>query len=265
MGRLDGCRPGLIDLLSENRTGPHALLSSSGRYRRNSQRAQIFGLSVVFAFLTAVGIGSNDMVRRGNPGEGKEFGPADTPTNMFADAYNCVLPEVFLTDGALGRALVSRSDACASRACRPNLRSPSFVQANSFATTVASRALTLGQVVIVAGICEFAGAVLLGAGVTNTIKSGVADLNAFVDIPSVLMYGFLAVSMTTAFWDNTASYLAMPVSMTHTTVGATVGMALALEGGSAVIWSAEKDEFPYVAGAWGWGLQWGWGLYWGWM
>ncbi|KAL6767359.1 hypothetical protein ACKKBF_B34960 [Auxenochlorella protothecoides x Auxenochlorella symbiontica] len=141
----------------------------------------IFALSVVFGFLTAVGIGANDM-------------------------------------------------------------------ANSFATTVASRALTLGQVVIVAGICEFAGAVLLGAGVTNTIKSGVADLDAFTATPTVLMYGFLAVSMTTAFWDNTASYLALPVSMTHTTVGATVGMALALRGGSAVIWSENKDEFPYVGG-----------------
>lgn len=58
-----------------------------------------------------------------------------------------------------------------------------YSQANSFGTSVASRALTMGQVVIVASIMEFLGAVLLGAGVTSTIKSGVADLDAFVTIP----------------------------------------------------------------------------------
>lgn len=121
-------------------------------------------------------------------------------------------------------------------------------QANSFATTVASRALTLGKVVILAGIMEFAGAVLLGAGVTSTIKSGIARLSVFQAVPDVAMFGFLAVSVTTAFWDNTASYLALPVSMTHTTVGATVGMSLALFGGGAVIWSEDKDEFPYIGG-----------------
>lgn len=31
-------------------------------------------------------------------------------------------------------------------------------------------------------------------------------------------------------------------------VGATVGMALALRGGSAVIWSKHQDEFPYIKG-----------------
>lgn len=31
-------------------------------------------------------------------------------------------------------------------------------------------------------------------------------------------------------------------------VGATVGMSLALRGGG-VIWSKEKDEFPYITGA----------------
>ena len=62
-------------------------------------------------------------------------------------------------------------------------------RANSFATTVGARALTLGQVVILAGICEFLGAVLLGAGVTSTIKSGVADIKVFQDKPTLLMYG----------------------------------------------------------------------------
>lgn len=31
------------------------------------------------------------------------------------------------------------------------------------------------------------------------------------------MYGFMCVSLTTAIWDNLATQLSLPVSMTHTT------------------------------------------------
>lgn len=31
-------------------------------------------------------------------------------------------------------------------------------------------------------------------------------------------------------------------------VGATVGMALAMRGGDAVIWSQHQDDFPYIKG-----------------
>lgn len=121
--------------------------------------------------------------------------------------------------------------------------------ANSFGTVASSRALKMWQIVILAGICEFLGAVLLGAGVTSTVKSGIIDVNKFQDIPQVLMYGFMCVIITGAFWDNMASYLGMPVSTTHTTVGATAGMAMAIYGGGAVNWSRHKDEFPWVTGA----------------
>lgn len=45
--------------------------------------------------------------------------------------------------------------------------------ANSFATSVASRSLTLRQACIAAAFCEFAGAVLVGARVASTIKNGI--------------------------------------------------------------------------------------------
>lgn len=48
-----------------------------------------------------------------------------------------------------------------------------------------------------------------------------------------------------AFWDNFASYLELPVSTTHTTVGAIIGMALVIGGGDAVVWSASSTTFPY--------------------
>lgn len=51
-----------------------------------------------------------------------------------------------------------------------------------------------------------------------------------------------------AFWDNFASYLELPVSTTHTTVGAIIGMSLVIGGGDAVVWSASSSTFPYFKG-----------------
>ena len=44
------------------------------------------------------------------------------------------------------------------------------------------------QAVIVAGICEFLGAVLLGSSVADTIKSGIAKLPTFAGTPGMLCY-----------------------------------------------------------------------------
>ena len=44
--------------------------------------------------------------------------------------------------------------------------------ANSFATSVSSRSLTLRQACFAAAIMEFAGAVLVGARVAGTVKNG---------------------------------------------------------------------------------------------
>ena len=43
-------------------------------------------------------------------------------------------------------------------------------------------------------------------------------------------------------------HLELPVSTTHTTVGAIVGMSLVLQGAGAVAWNARTDEFPFFTG-----------------
>ena len=50
------------------------------------------------------------------------------------------------------------------------------------------------QAVIIASICEFLGAVLLGASVTDTIKSGIAKTAYFRTTPELLMFGMFCVS-----------------------------------------------------------------------
>lgn len=49
--------------------------------------------------------------------------------------------------------------------------------ANTFATSVGSKALSIKQAVVLAGIFEFLGAVLLGSHVTKTIAFGIIDVS----------------------------------------------------------------------------------------
>ncbi|KAK9866943.1 hypothetical protein WJX84_012209 [Apatococcus fuscideae] len=94
--------------------------------------------------------------------------------------------------------------------------------ANSFATSVASRALTLFQAVCVAGVFEFLGAILLGASVTDTIKNSIAKTSAFSTAPALLLYGMFCALCTSAIWDNLACHLGLAVSTSHTIIGSII-------------------------------------------
>eukprot|EP00887_Chlorella_sp_A99_P000900 scaffold5.g900.t1 len=132
--------------------------------------------------------------------------------------------------------------------------------ANAFGTSVGAKALTLKQAVIVASFCEFGGAVLLGSGVTDTIKSGIAKVSAYQYAPELLMYGNLCALTGAGLWIALATFLearsrarvahaarrpraargalcmALPVSTTHSIVGAIVGFSLVAAGGDSVVW-----------------------------
>jgi phosphate/sulfate permease len=69
--------------------------------------------------------------------------------------------------------------------------------ANSFASTVASGSLTLKQAIIVAGIFEFLGSLLLGASVTQTIRGKIFDPELYADEPQIMLLG-LTTSIITA-------------------------------------------------------------------
>ena len=55
--------------------------------------------------------------------------------------------------------------------------------ANAMGTSVGSRALTMRQAVVLAGLLEFLGAVLVGAYVANTVRKGIVDPATFVGDP----------------------------------------------------------------------------------
>jgi phosphate/sulfate permease len=89
---------------------------------------------------------------------------------------------------------------------------------------------------IVAGICEFLGAVSLGSLVAKTIAGGIADPECFVGAEGLLMAGMLSALSAAAIWLILASLLGLPVSTTHSIVGAIVGMAIATKGAGCVKW-----------------------------
>lgn len=108
--------------------------------------------------------------------------------------------------------------------------------ANAMATSVGSRVLTIKQAVIVAAIFEFAGAVLAGGEVTNTIRSGIIEVGLLEGKPEQLIFGMLAALLAAGTWLAIASRMGWPVSTTHSIVGAIVGFAIAALGWGAVQW-----------------------------
>merc|ERR1719453_2158589 len=69
--------------------------------------------------------------------------------------------------------------------------------ANSFGTSVASGIVTLRQAVLLAGIFNFVGAVTNGQAVTETIRKGIINNEAFDSDPEALMLVNLAAIMGT--------------------------------------------------------------------
>ena len=107
--------------------------------------------------------------------------------------------------------------------------------ANAMGTSVGSKALTFKRAVILAGIFEFAGAVLVGGHVTDTVRKGIIDPAAFAGDPNLLVYGMLAALISAALWLHLASYFGQPVSTTHSIVGGIFGFGLI--AGGAVNWA----------------------------
>lgn len=106
--------------------------------------------------------------------------------------------------------------------------------ANAMGTSVGSGAITLKQAVVIAGFLELAGAVLVGTHVANAHRVDIVDPEKFSSDPNLLMYGMIAALLSAALWITLATYFSMPVSTTHSIVGAIMGFGIAAFGFSAI-------------------------------
>lgn len=118
--------------------------------------------------------------------------------------------------------------------------------ANIMSTTMGSKALTVTQAIIIAIIFEFAGALLGGEHVTNTIRSGIINASLLSHHPYTLVFGMLSVLIAGSVWMILASFVGMPVSITNAIVGALVGLGTIVLGYHAVHW----DKVIAIAVSW---------------
>lgn len=105
--------------------------------------------------------------------------------------------------------------------------------ANSMASAVGAKAITIRQAVFIAGILNCLGATFIGAHVTNTIRKGIVSTDVMAD-PHLALIGAISALLAAALWVSFATWKSLPVSTTHSIVGAMIGFGI-MAGGFAVI------------------------------
>jgi PiT family inorganic phosphate transporter len=126
--------------------------------------------------------------------------------------------------------------------------------ANAMGTSVGSGALTLTMAVVLAGVFEFAGATLVGTHVTETVRKGILHITLFqagaegfdADPVMILMLGMVSSLLAAGVWLQIATAFGLPVSTTHSIIGALIGFGLMAVGSAAVDWTTVGQ----VAASW---------------
>lgn len=116
--------------------------------------------------------------------------------------------------------------------------------ANSMADAVGSESCSIRQAVIGAGVCELVGAVLVGSHVADTVRKGIVNPKALTSLArfseaqgaALLVLGMMSALLAAAIWLHLSTLFGMPVSTTHSIVGAVAGFGVVAAGWGAVHW-----------------------------
>ena len=117
--------------------------------------------------------------------------------------------------------------------------------ANNMGPAVGAKALTMGGAIVIAALCESAGALLAGGDVVSTISKGIIDPSSMADT-TVFIWAMMAALLSSALWVNLATWVGAPVSTTHSVVGGVMGAGIAAAGFSAVNWASMSK----IAASW---------------
>jgi len=107
--------------------------------------------------------------------------------------------------------------------------------ANTMGPAVASGTLTLAGALVIAAVCNVAGAFIAGGNVISTISKGIID-PSLINEQTVFIFAMLAALSAAAVWINIATILNAPVSTTHAIVGGVMGAGIAAAGFAVVNW-----------------------------
>ena len=107
--------------------------------------------------------------------------------------------------------------------------------ANSMASAVGAKAITIRQAIFIAGILNIVGAVFIGSHVTKTIRKGIVSTDILAD-PHLALIGALSALLAAALWVSFATWKSLPVSTTHSIVGAMIGFGIMAGGFSVINW-----------------------------
>ncbi|MEH1806567.1 inorganic phosphate transporter [Nostoc sp.] len=110
--------------------------------------------------------------------------------------------------------------------------------ANAMGTSVGSKAVTLKQALIIAGVLEFTGAVLFGHEVTETLATKIANPALFAATPKIFVTGMITVLISCGVWLQIATSRGLPVSSSHAVVGAIAGFSWVALGVGAIDWAS---------------------------
>ena len=108
--------------------------------------------------------------------------------------------------------------------------------ANSMASAVGAKAITLKQAILIASILNVLGATFIGSHVTDTIRKGIVATHILSD-PDMALIGALSAMLAAALWVSFATWKSLPVSTTHSIVGAMIGFGIMAGGVSVINWA----------------------------
>ncbi len=131
--------------------------------------------------------------------------------------------------------------------------------ASSVASAYGAKALTMRQVVFLAGIANFVGAIFLGGAVTATVAEGIIDAAAIPDTNQFAI-GMLGALLSSGVFVLIATLVGMPVATSQAIVGAIAGFGVVVAGWGVVFWSTMVFIVvawvvtPFAAAAIAWAL-----------
>ena len=108
--------------------------------------------------------------------------------------------------------------------------------ANSMATAVGAKAITFKQAAIIAGVLNFVGAVFVGSHVTETIKGNIVNPE-LIGNTTYLLLGFIASLLAASIFVMLSTWKEMPISTTHSVIGAMVGFGIVASGLTCINWT----------------------------